>query len=193
MRASACQADRPVGVLEIGCDGAGAEVDPWPQHTMAHEAVMALVVVAEEYGGGDLAVNPALRTERAAADEPPQDPRARTGVHRALESCAVPYLDAFLQHDGAVPHVEDDPRLDRRASGDHALRVHRAPGSLRHAESRRGEEIGAVGSEKHLERGDEIVRSSERQSLDVELRPGRVGPCQVSRGPESRRRWRHGG
>ena len=50
---------------------------------------------------------------------------------RAFEPSAVPHLDARLEHDGALAHVEDHARLDRRAHHDDVGRVAQHETALR--------------------------------------------------------------
>ena len=109
--------------------------------------------------------------------KPPSSLVSGADVERALEPGAVPHLDAWLEHDGALAHVEHHARLDRRAEHDDVGRVAQDEAALGHAGRRRRPKVGAVVGEEPLERGDEIERAPEQEPVDLDApRPHRVGP-----------------
>ena len=83
---------------------------------MADEAIVTLVVVADEDRRGDLAMNPAFGSERRGADEPAEHPRLVPDEQRAFEPGSMAYFDILFEDHGAIPNVEDDTRLDRLGS-----------------------------------------------------------------------------
>jgi hypothetical protein len=86
------QAYGTVRVLEIRRGGPGAEVDPMAYHAVTHEAIVTLVRVSQEHGGGNLAPDPAFRPENRSPDEAAEHFGTHTHVCRAFKPGPAPDL-----------------------------------------------------------------------------------------------------
>jgi hypothetical protein len=106
----------------------------------------------------------------------PPSTRVPAHVGRPLQPGAAPHLGAFLDHHDSVAHVEHHAGLDHGAKADEVRRIAEHDGALGHARRRRGAEVGAVGRQQPLERGDQVVRAAEEDTVHLQPRPLVVGP-----------------
>ena len=160
-------ADLAVGVLQIRRRGPRAQIHPVPHHAVADEAVVGLVAVAQEHACRHLAADPAFGPEDRAAEESAQQPGTGAGVKRTLQAGAVADFDAFVQHDGAVTHIEDHARLDRGVEADHVARIAQHDASFRHRLAWRASEIGAVLRQEPLQSRDEVPGAAQADAVDL--------------------------